>query len=233
MLINKDKTSVKMELSKNNMIKITYFNNEKPYTPPKKILSKTTSSKFMKDKTDNTIKFRLNESERIQYMNQLQKQKFKKVITDLNQKEKNINQKFNKINKLIIKLKNKSPQQNQEQKIIDPNKEDLNSNYRRLKNLRLYKVWNEATSLFHFPLINNVIYENKRNFDGIDKIKADLKEEYLNKLKKNKKQKKQKIDGKIIMEKLHDKFFIEKLKDIAFDLKEKQRKKEQFEVYEL
>ena len=89
------------------------------------------------------------------------------------------------------------------------------------------------TSLFHFPLINNVIYENKRNFDGIDKIKADLKEEYLNKLKKNKKQKKQKIDGKIIMEKLHDKFFIEKLKDIAFDLKEKQRKKEQFEVYEL
>ena len=35
------------------------------------------------------------------------------------------------------------------------------------------------------------------------------------------------------MEKLHDKFFIEKLKDIAFDLKEKQRKKEQFEVYEL
>ena len=233
MLINKDKTSVKMELSKNNMIKITYFNNEKPYTPPKKILSKTTSSKFMKDKTDNTIKFRLNESERIQYMNQLQKQKFKKVITDLNQKEKNINQKFNKINKLIIKLKNKSPQQNQEQKIIDPNKEDLNSNYRRLKNLRLYKVWNEATSLFHFPLINNVIYENKRNFDGIDKIKADLKEEYLNKLKKNKKQKKKKIDGKIIMEKLHDKFFIEKLKDIAFDLKEKQRKKEQFEVYEL
>ena len=27
--------------------------------------------------------------------------------------------------------------------------------------------------------------------------------------------------------------FLEKLKDIAFDLKEKQRKKEQFEVYEL
>ena len=69
MLISKDKNSVKMELSKNNMIKITYFNNEKPYTPQKKILSKTTSSKFMKDKTDNTIKFRLNESERIQYMN--------------------------------------------------------------------------------------------------------------------------------------------------------------------
>ena len=233
MLINKDNNSVKMELSKNNMIKISYFNKEKLFTSPKKILSKTTSSKFIKDKTDNTIKFKLNEKERNQYMNQLQKQKFKKVITDFNQKEKNINQKFNKINKLIISLKNKTSQQNQEQKIIDSNKEDINSNYKKLKNLRLYKVWNEATSLFHFPIINNIIYENKRNFDGIDKIKANLKEEYLNKLKKNKKEKKKKIDGDIIMQKLNEKFIIEKLKDMANDLREKQRKKEQFEVVDL
>ena len=38
-----------------------------------------------------------------------------------------------KINELIISLKNKTSQQNQEQKIIDSNKEALNSNYKRLK----------------------------------------------------------------------------------------------------
>ena len=233
MIINKDNDSVRMALSKNNMIKITYLNKEKLFTPSKKILSKTTSSKFMKDKTDNSIRFRLDESGRNQYMNLLQKQKFKKFITDLNQKEKNINQKFNKINKLIFNLKSKTSQQNHKQKIIGSNKEDLNSNHRRLKNIRLFKVWNKPTSLFHFPLINNVIYENKRNFDGIDEIKANLKEEYLNKLKENKTEKKKKIDGKKIMQKLNDKYFIEKLKDMAYDIKKKQREKEQFEIYEL
>ena len=42
-----------------------------------------------------------------------------------------------------------------------------------------------------------------------------------------------KIDGKRIMQKLNDKFEIEKLKEMAIDLREKQRKREQFEVIEL
>ena len=240
MIISDDKNEVKMELSKNSIINITYLNKEKEKEKekkisslPKKLMSKTTTSRFLKDKGDNTIKFRLNENERIQYMNQLYKHKCKEVLTNFSQEGKNIEQKSKRINKLIINLKNETPQQNKDQKLINANKDILSPYISQLKNMRLYKVWNAATSLFHFPLINNIIYENNKNLDGIDKIKTNLKEEYLNKLKRNKKGKIKKIDGKIILKTLKDKYIIEKLKDIANNLREKQRKKEQFEVYEL
>ena len=63
----------------------------------------------------------------------------------------------------------------------------------------MFKEWNEATSLFHFPLINKVIYKNKKNCDNIDKIKSNLKKEYSHKLKRNRKEYTRKIDGKKIM----------------------------------
>ena len=238
MIISDNKNSVKMELSKNSIIKISYLNKEKEKenkisSLPKKLMSKTTTSRFMKDVKDNTIKFRLNEKERIQYMNQLYKHKYKEALTKFSQDGKNIEQKSKRINKLIINLKNETPQQNQEQKLINANRDILSPYISQLKNMRLYKVWNAATSLFHFPLINNIIYQNNKNLDGIDKIKTNLKEEYLNRLKRNKKKKIKKIDGKIILKTLKDKYLIEKLKDIADNLREKQRKKEQFEVYEL
>jgi hypothetical protein len=175
-------------------------------------------------------------------MNRIQKHKFKKVITDFNEKEKKIEKKYSKINKLIINLKNNNKakdkeinnnQKIQNQKLIDSKNENPNSKTSRLKNIRMFKEWNEATSLYHFPLINKIIYKSNLNLDGIDKIKSNLKEEYINKLKKNKSEYIRKIDGKRIMQKLNDKFEIEKLKEMAIDLREKQRKREQFEVIEL
>ena len=258
MILTNDKNSIKMELTKNNIIKISFLNKEKEKEQkkeeekekekqnqtlnlPKKIMSKTINANFLKDKI-NTIKFRLNENERIQYMNRIQKHKFKKVITDFNEKEKKIEKKYSKINKLIINLKNNNKakdkeinnnQKIQNQKLIDSKNENPNSKTSRLKNIRMFKEWNEATSLYHFPLINKIIYKSNLNLDGIDKIKSNLKEEYINKLKKNKPEYIRKIDGKRIMQKLNDKFEIEKLKEMAIDLREKQRKREQFEVIEL
>ena len=254
MILTNDKNSIKMELTKNNIIKISFLNKEKYQKKEeekekqnqtlnfaKKIMSKTINANFLKDKI-NTIKFRLNENERIQYMNRIQKHKFKKVITDFNEKEKKIEKKYSKINKLIINLKNNNKEKDKEinnnqkiqnQKLIDSKNENPNSKTSRLKNIRMFKEWNEATSLCHFPLINKIIYKSNLNLDGIDKIKSNLKEEYINKLKKNKPEYIRKIDGKRIMQKLNDKFEIEKLKEMAIDLREKQRKREQFEVIEL
>ena len=87
-----------MKLFKNNVLKITKLNKDKDKekslskeseskiqsNPTKKTMSRTTTEKFLKDKIT-TIKFKLNDNERIQYMNRLNKQKFNKVISDFNE----------------------------------------------------------------------------------------------------------------------------------------------------
>ena len=208
-------------------------------------MSKTINAKFLKEKYA-TIKIKITDNERIQYMNRIYKQRFNKVISDFNEREKKIEKKYTKINNLLYNLKNSnkgkdsnsrvnSPQKdknikiNQNKKLIDYQKEDSP----RKTSKFIFREWNAATSLYHFPLINKVIYKNKQNFDDIEKIKTNLKREYSNKLKRNRQEYTRKIDGKRIMKKLNDKFELERLREYSEDLREKQIKKEQFEVIEL
>lgn len=245
--LTRNKESIKMELLKNNIIKITNMNKERPKTKSKeqkskyisditkKEMSKTLNERIWKDNIS-PLRIKLSENERIQYMNRLQKQKFNNVISVFNEKEKRIEKKFNKINKLIIDLKNKEKSQSatrekstkMDKKLIEQAKDNSAK-----KTLRLYKEWNEVTSLFHFPLINKVIYKNKKNFDNIDKIKTNLKKEYSNKVQRNRREYTRKIDGKRIIKKLNDRYQIERLKEFSEELREKQRKEEQFENIEI
>ena len=251
LILESVKNSIQMKLFKNNVLKITKLNKDKDKekslskeseskiqsNPTKKTMSRTTTEKFLKDKIT-TIKFKLNDNERIQYMNRLNKQKFNKVISDFNEKEKKLEKKFMKINKSINNLKTgkKSAKSASRNKSRDKNKKLIES--KRIESpkrnrLLMFKEWNEATSLFHFPLINKVIYKNKKNCDNIDKIKSNLKKEYSHKLKRNRKEYTRKIDGKKIMMKLNDRYEIERLREYSEDLREKQRKREKFEIIEL
>ena len=82
-------------------------------------------------------------------------------------------------------------------------------------------------------MINRVIYKNKKNQDNIDIIKSNLRKEYIDKLKRNRKEYSRKIDGKKIIKKLNDRFEIERLIEYSEDLREKQRKKEQLEYVDI
>ena len=123
----------------------------------------------------------------------------------------------------------KDKNRNINQKLIDYQKEESPKKTFKF----MFKEWNAATSLYHFPLINRTIYKNKQNFDEIERIKSNLKREYTNKVKRNRQENTRKIDGKRIIDKLNDKYVLERLREFSEDLKEKQRKKEQFEVIEL
>ena len=125
--------------------------------------------------------------------------------------------------------KDKSRNINQNKKLIDYQKEDSS----RKTSKFMFREWNAATSLYHFPLINKVIYKNKKNIDDIEKIKTNLKREYSSKLKRNRQEYTRKIDGKRIMKKINDRLELERLREYSEDLRERQRKREQFEVIEL
>ena len=255
MTITKDKDNIKIQLLKNNIIKITQKNKDKQETISKeqekkdnsniskKMMNTTLNSKFLKDKFA-TIKIKLSDNERIQYLNRIYKQRFNKVISDFNEKEKSLEKKYKKLNNLISNLKNTSKEKDSDnrmnseqkdknrninQKLIDYQKEDSPKKTFKF----MFKEWNAATSLYHFPLINRTIYKNKQNFDEIERIKSNLKREYTNKVKRNRQENTRKIDGKRIIDKLNDKYVLERLREFSEDLKEKQRKKEQFEVIEL
>ena len=257
MAITKDKDTIKMQLLKNNIIKITQKNKDKnkaslnetekkeSLNQSKKTMSKTINAKFLKDKYA-TIRIKISDNEKIQYMNRIYKQRFNKVISDFNEKEKKIEKKYTKINNLLNNLKNsnkgkdsdgrinsaqkdKSRNINQNKKLIDYQKEDSP----RKTSKFMFREWNAATSLYHFPLINKVIYKNKKNIDDIEKIKTNLKREYSSKLKRNRQEYTRKIDGKRIMKKINDRLELERLREYSEDLRERQRKREQFEVIEL
>jgi hypothetical protein len=239
--------SLNMNLLKNNIIKVSKINKNKSLLKEmekdpksfslKKEMNKTSIDNLFKDEIF-PIKIKLNENERIQYMNRLNKKKFDKVISLFNEKEKKIERKYTKINKLITDLKNrgnksvpedrnKSAKKNK--KLIDLKKEQSLKKTPRL----LYKEWNEATSLFHFPLINRVIYKSQKKSDDIDEIKANLRKEYKDKVRRNRQESKRKIDGKRIIKKLNDKYEIARLIEYLNKLKEKQRKNDKFENYEI
>ena len=236
-----------MNLLKNNIIKVSKINKNKSLLKEmekdqksfslKKEMNKTSIDNLFKDEMF-PLKIKLNENERIQYMNRLNKKKFDKVISLFNEKEKKIERKYTKINKLITDLKNrgnksvpedrnKSAKKNK--KLIDLKKEQSLKKTPRL----LYKEWNEATSLFHFPLINRVIYKSQKKSDDIDEIKANLRKEYKDKVRRNRQESKRKIDGKRIIKKLNDKYEIARLIEYLNKLKEKQRKNDKFENYEI
>ena len=60
-----------------------------------------------------------------------------------------------------------------------------------------------------------------------------MRKEYIDKLKRNRKEYSRKIDGKKIIKKLNDRFEIERLIEYSEDLREKQRKKEQLEYVDI
>ena len=241
------KDSIKIELLKNNIIKITKLSKEKPLSKEqdkkpqlnitKKEMSKTINTNFLKDKIS-PLRIRLSDNERIQYMNRLHKQKFNNVISVFNEKEKKIERKYNKINKLITELKTKENKDKSTDKDKSPKKSKKLIDRKNISSPKktprlLYKEWNAATGYFHFPLINKVVYKNKKNSDDIDRIKANLRKEYTNKLKRNRMEYTRRIDGKRIMKKLNDRYELERLIEYSNELKEKQRKKDQFEYYEI
>ena len=245
--ISGNKDSIKMELLKNNIIKITKLNKEKPLSKEqdkkpqlsitKKEMSKTISTNFLKDKIS-PLKIRLSDNERIQYMNRLHKQKFNKVISIFNEKEKKIERKYNKINKLITDLKAKENKEKSADKDKSPKKNKKLIDRKNISSPKktprlLYKEWNAATGFYHFPLINRVVYKNKKNSDDIDKIKSNLRKEYTNKVKRNRMEYTRRIDGKRIIKKLNDRYELERLIEYSNELKEKQRKKEQFEYVDI
>jgi hypothetical protein len=176
-------------------------------------------------------------------MNRLNKQKFNKVISEFDEKEKKIEKKYIKINKLINNLKSKnkksnSPKTDKRRNVLSKDKNRNINETNRIKSPKkaprlIFKEWNEATSLFHFPLINKVIYKSQEKSDDIDRIKSNLRKEYVDKLKRNRIEFRRGVDGKKIMKKLNDKYELERLIDYAEELKEKQRKKEQFQNIKL
>ena len=108
--------SLNMNLLKNNIIKVSKINKNKSLLKElekdqksfslKKEMNKTSIDNLFKDEMF-PLKIKLNENERIQYMNRLNKKKFDKVISLFNEKEKKIERKYTKINKLITDLKNR------------------------------------------------------------------------------------------------------------------------------
>ena len=249
--ISRNKEPIKMKHLKNNIIKKTQVSKEEEKIKSKskekeskvqlnekrKDISKTLNNYFWKNNIS-PLKIKLSENEKFQCIKKIHKQKFNKIISVFNEKEKKIEKKYTKINKLITDLKNKektiksadreqSPKR--DKKLIDQKKVDSPKKTPRL----LYKEWNEINGLFHFPLINRVIYKNKKNQDNIDIIKSNLRKEYIVKLKRNRKEYSRKIDGKKIIKKLNDRFEIERLIEYSEDLREKQRKKEQLEYVDI
>ena len=220
--VTRKNESFKIDLLKNNIIKVSKLLKNKSLTKElergsqsnlfKKQMNKTSLDNLFKDEIM-PLKFKLSENERIQYMNRINKKKFDKVISIFNEKEKKIERKYTKINELITDLK----------------KEQTPKKSPRL----LYKEWNETNSLFHFPIINRAIYKNEKQTDDIDIIKTNLRKQYKDKVKRNRQEYIRKIDGKRIIKKLNDKFEIERLKEYSNKLKEKQRINDQFEVYEI
>ena len=87
MTITKDKDNIKIQLLKNNIIKITQKNKDKQETISKeqekkdysniskKKMNTTLNAKFLKDKFA-TIKIKISDNERIQYLNRIYKQRF-------------------------------------------------------------------------------------------------------------------------------------------------------------
>ena len=246
-------TSIQLELFKNNIIKVSeselnpkkIFDKKAQSSPSKKMMSQTMNSKFLKNDVKKIFPFylRISEDERTQYMNRLNKQKFNKVISEFDEKEKKIEKKYIKINKLINNLKSKnkksnSPKTDKRRNVLSKDKNRNINETNRIKSPKkaprlIFKEWNEATSLFHFPLINKVIYKSQEKSDDIDRIKSNLRKEYVDKLKRNRIEFRRGVDGKKIMKKLNDKYELERLIDYAEELKEKQRKKEQFQNIKL
>ena len=246
-------TSIQLELFKNNIIKVSeselnpkkIFDKKAQSSPSKKMMSQTMNSKFLKNDIKKIFPFylRISEDGRTQYMNRLNKQKFNKVISEFDEKEKKIEKKYIKINKLINNLKSKnkksnSPKTDKRRNVLSKDKNRNINETNRIKSPKkaprlIFKEWNEATSLFHFPLINKVIYKSQEKSDDIDRIKSNLRKEYVDKLKRNRIEFRRGVDGKKIMKKLNDKYELERLIDYAEELKEKQRKKEQFQNIKL
>ena len=245
--VTRKNESFKMDLLKNNIIKVSKLIKNKSLTKElekssqsnlfKKEMNKTSLDNLFKDEMM-PLKFKLSENERIQYMNRINKKKFDKVISIFNEKEKKIERKYTKINELITDLKNRDEKIESDDKIKSADKKkkliDLKKEQTPKKTPRLlYKEWNETNSLFHFPIINRAIYKNEKQTDDIDIIKTNLRKQYRDKAKRNRQEYIRKIDGKRIIKKLNDKFEIERLKEYSNKLKEKQRINDQFEVYEI
>ena len=245
--VTRKNESFKMDLLKNNIIKVSKLIKNKSLTKElekssqsnlfKKEMNKTSLDNLFKDEMM-PLKFKLSVNERIQYMNRINKKKFDKVISIFNEKEKKIERKYTKINELITDLKNRDEKIESDDKIKSADKKKkliyLKKEQTPKKTPRLlYKEWNETNSLFHFPIINRAIYKNEKQTDDIDIIKTNLRKQYKDKVKRNRQEYIRKIDGKRIIKKLNDKFEIERLKEYSNKLKEKQRINDQFEVYEI
>ena len=94
----------------------------------------------------------------------------------------------------------------------------------------MFKQVNENNSQFHFPLINKLFYKDKKGkIDMIDRIKFNLKQEYSEKIKEKKISKDKEMIGHEILNKLNNQYELEKLLEMADEIREKRRKEANYE----
>ena len=95
----------------------------------------------------------------------------------------------------------------------------------------MFKQVNENNSQFHFPIINKLFYKDKKGkVDMIDRIKNNLKNEYSEKIKEKNIFMDKETIGKEILNKLNDQFELEKLLEMANEIREKRRKEANYEI---
>ena len=95
----------------------------------------------------------------------------------------------------------------------------------------MFKQVNENNSQFHFPIINKLFYKDKKGkVDMIDRIKNNLKNEYSEKIKEINIFTDKEAIGKEILDKLNDQFELEKLLEMANEIREKRRKEANYEI---
>ena len=169
------------------------------------------------------------------------------ILSQLEKKEKKLTKSTSKLKKSLLYFKNtnenfKTIKENKNSNLkfnnsIKPNKNNristINNNINQNKKITLmFKQVNENNSQFHFPIINKLFYKDKKGkVDMIDRIKNNLKNEYSEKIKgKNINNIDKEIIGKEILNKLNDQYELEKLLEMANDIREKRRKEANYEI---
>ena len=165
------------------------------------------------------------------------------ILSELNDKEKELTKSTTKISKSLRYFKNTSDnfytmKSNKSsnflykyfKKPFKSNKKILTINTIKKSGIMFQHI-NENNSQFHFPIINRLLYKDKKGkIDMIDRIKFNLKNEYIEKLKERKINRKIEINGKNILNKLNDQYHLEKLLEMADFIKEQRRKEDNYEI---
>ena len=172
------------------------------------------------------------------------------ILSELEKKEKKLTKSTSKLKKSLLYFRNMNEnfktlkgnktsdfkfnyfsKSNKNNKILTMNNNIDNINKPNKKLALVFKQVNENNSQFHFPIINKLFYKDQKGkIDMIDRIKNNLKNVYSEKIKEQNNFIDKEMIGKEILNKLNDQYELEKLMEMAKDIREKRRKEANYEI---